>query len=132
VHAAINCASLSCPDLLPEAFRASDLDNQLTAATQGWLANPTKNPGPDGSGAIVLSKIFEWYGGDFQATAGSVQAFVRTYSSWQFSDGATLRFADYDWSLNAVGGFSSAGALHRFRPAVGALGVLALAMACQG
>eukprot|EP00928_Gymnodinium_smaydae_P015031 TRINITY_DN15512_c0_g1_i2.p1 TRINITY_DN15512_c0_g1~~TRINITY_DN15512_c0_g1_i2.p1 ORF type:complete len:215 (+),score=41.38 TRINITY_DN15512_c0_g1_i2:44-646(+) len=102
IHAAVNCASLSCPDLLRAPFLAATLDAQLTNATTGWLANPTKNAGPDADGTIRLSKIFEWYAGDFVAAEGSVQAFVRKYSEWNVPDGAQLQHMPYYWDLNSV------------------------------
>jgi len=103
IHAAVNCASASCPDLLSEAFDATSLSSQLDAATRGWLENPTKNPGLVGGG-LQLSKIFSWYGQDFVQDSGSVQAFVKKYNTaWDIvTDSTAVSFADYDWNLNAA------------------------------
>lgn len=102
IHAAVNCASLSCPDLQTEAFEANRLDAQLDAAVQGWLANPTKNPGGT-AGKLKLNMIFKWYKPDFVADSGSVQAFVRKFGPWEtVEDGATLEFAAYNWDLNTA------------------------------
>merc|ERR1712032_765960 len=109
IHAAVNCASLSCPDLQPEPFEPTRLLDQLGNASKMWLNNPTKNPGLVG-GNLVLSKIFSWYGGDF-SSAGGVHGFVRKYTTWQFSDNVPISFTGYDWSLNLLngtGGYSSA------------------------
>lgn len=103
IHAGVNCASLSCPDLPMEAFEGARLSYQLDAAISRWLTNPTKNPGLS-SRVLTLSKIFDWYGADFVKDSGSVQAFVKKHTSWQVSDSDTLAFATYNWNLNAVNG----------------------------
>lgn len=100
IHAAVNCASLSCPDLRSEAFESSELLEQLNAATAAWLDNPTKNEGPDDSGALYLSMIFRWYSQDFVDDSGSVQAFVRKHTSWDVFDDAPLSYKTYSWGLN--------------------------------
>jgi len=106
IHAGVVCASLSCPDLLPEPFVHRTVVTQLTAATRGWLGNPTKNPGPDGAGKLKVSKIFQWYARDFIAEAGSIHEYARLYgpSSWQVADNLKLEAIPYDWSLNAMNG----------------------------
>jgi len=106
IHAGVNCASLSCPDLPFEAFEGARLSEQLNAATKKWLTNPTKNPGLAG-GALKLSHIFKWYGVDFVNAEGSVQAFVKKHTGWQVADGASLDFIPYDWNLNELNGKAS-------------------------
>ena len=44
IHSAVNCASISCPDLRKEAYEESSLDFALINQTQLWLQNPSKNP----------------------------------------------------------------------------------------
>eukprot|EP00930_Biecheleria_cincta_P003874 TRINITY_DN104788_c0_g1_i1.p1 TRINITY_DN104788_c0_g1~~TRINITY_DN104788_c0_g1_i1.p1 ORF type:complete len:300 (+),score=39.87 TRINITY_DN104788_c0_g1_i1:65-964(+) len=104
IHACFVCGSLSCPDLQAEPFEGGTLATQLTTARKQWLGNPTKNPGPDGSGGLLLSKIFDWYGSDFTRAEGSVQGFVRKYTSWEVSENAPISFEEYNWALNAVNG----------------------------
>lgn len=106
IHASVNCASLSCPDLQTEAFEADKLDAQLESAVKSWLANPTKNPGPATPAKLTLSMIIgNWYKQDFVAESGSVPAFVREHgpASWAtIEDGAAVEFIEYNWGLNAV------------------------------
>jgi hypothetical protein len=100
VHAAMNCGSISCPDLGQEAFLAPKLSEQLHSATRNWLANPTKNPGPGSNGTVLtLSSIFMWYGVDFVTAEGSVQEYVNKYSAWNVSKSAAIKFLPYDWNL---------------------------------
>lgn len=127
IHTCFVCASLSCPDLLMEPFEGHTLVAQLTSATRSWLSNPTKNPGPDGSGRVQLSKIFKWYAGDFEQAAGSRQAFVQNYTSWNVADNAEITFVGYNWALNEVNGsgqYSSASP--RFQRSFGAVVILML------
>ncbi len=114
IHFAVNCASIGCPALRPEAFTAAALEAQLEEQTRRFLADRTRNRWDPGSRTLQLSPIFDWYGGDFEkpwrGTAG-VQAFAARYRDAMALDdaavallsagGARLSWTDYDWSLNA-------------------------------
>ncbi|HVS02169.1 MAG TPA: DUF547 domain-containing protein [Thermoanaerobaculia bacterium] len=107
IHFAIVCASVSCPDLRREPFRASRLDGQLDAQTRAFLANSAKGMRLDRQRRVVhLSKIFDWFGEDF-AAAGGVLAFVARHApaadaAWLRQQGENVRveYLHYDWSLN--------------------------------
>ena len=43
VHAAVNCASFSCPPLLDEAFTAKKLEKQLDAQMRAFVVDPKRN-----------------------------------------------------------------------------------------
>jgi hypothetical protein len=60
-----------------------------------YLASPAGFQLDRAHGEVRLSAIFKWYGKDFP----SVPAFVARYSG-QNVDGLTIRYLDYDWSLN--------------------------------
>jgi hypothetical protein len=107
VHAALVCASTSCPALRREPFRAAELDRMLDAATQEWLADPRKGLRlePE-SRTLWLSKVFDWFEPDF-AAAGGVRRFAARYAPEAarraLEDEAAslrIRYLDYDWSLN--------------------------------
>lgn len=111
IHAAIVCASTSCPSLRREAFRADRLDAQLDAAMRDWLADPDKGLRVE-AGKVRLSKIFDWFAEDF-AAAGGVLAFVRPYleppvrqALDALGPNPRVVWFDYDWSLNDVAGKS--------------------------
>ena len=106
VHAALNCASVSCPDLAQSSFalRAGTLDADLDAAARAWLANDAKGLAVEGGGALLrLSRIFHWYGGDF---APSAQAWAAQYAPLPLRAAAraaaTVDFFGYDWGLNSA------------------------------
>jgi len=130
IHSCFVCASLSCPDIQMVPFEAASFVEQLTTATRAWLANPTKNPGPDSGGKLILSKIFFWYGPDFIAAEGSRQSFVQKYSSWQVPNDQQIAFIDYNWALNAVNGTGSYSGAATGGPSLLLAAVLALIVAC--
>jgi hypothetical protein len=98
IHFAIVCASISCPDLAREPYRAAGLDRQLDRATQRFLADPAKGL-RRADDRIRVSKIFDWFEQDFES-AGGVRAFIGRYE--ELSPDTPLE-ADlpYDWGLNA-------------------------------
>lgn len=113
VHFALNCASIGCPALRPEAYRGEMLEAQLADQAQRFLSDRTRNRWDAAAGRLQVSKIFDWYGKDFTRAAGSVAAFLGRYAE-RLSDEATVRaaiaagtatvtFLDYDWRLNDAG-----------------------------
>ncbi len=110
IHAAIVCASISCPPLQREPFTEENLDAQLDAALRTWLAEPRKGIRIDRrSNTVHLSKVFDWFEKDFEA-AGGVIAFVSPYvsdsdRSWLEKNAANLdlEYLHYDWGLNELG-----------------------------
>ncbi|MDG1500348.1 MAG: DUF547 domain-containing protein [Planctomycetota bacterium] len=107
VHAAINCASESCPPLLPEAFVADRLDTQLTGVMEAFLGDPSRNLIDRASDHLQLSSIFDWFAEDFELEEGSVQAYVARHGGLESTDwlsDAKLSYLDYSWALNDAGG----------------------------
>lgn len=106
VHAAVNCASASCPPLLNEAFTGAKLQKQLDAQMIAFVNDTVRNqfiPKPGRQGEVRLSKIFDWFKSDFQRDANSVRAYLLRYSSDEHGalfEKALLRHTKYDWDLN--------------------------------
>jgi hypothetical protein len=113
IHFAVNCASVGCPALRPEAFRAGDLDRQLEDQTERFLRDRSRNRFDGKTGTFHLSRIFDWYGKDFERPFrgnSSLGAFLARYrealgldadSAAKLAAGAIeIDFLDYDWSLN--------------------------------
>lgn len=69
IHAALNCASVSCPRLPREAFAGAKLDAQLDAAMREFVTAPQHLRVDRGAKKVTMSKIFEWYAADFLADA---------------------------------------------------------------
>lgn len=111
IHFAVNCASIGCPALRPEAYTAARLDAQLADATRLFLSDRSRNwlKGGLEGGELKLSSIFKWYGGDFEHAGG-----LNTFLAGQgealglpdeqrraLRDGRLkIEFLDYDWRLN--------------------------------
>lgn len=98
IHVAINCASLSCPDLLGEPYKASMLDAQLDKQSKRFVKDATKGVRASG-GELQVSKIFDWFEEDFGDKDGAAK-WVQTYLG---ADVATPidDYLDYNWSLNS-------------------------------
>lgn len=102
-HAAINCASYSCPVLRNEAYVADKLDEQLEDATRKFINDSRRNKlSPDNP---KLSSYFKWYSGDFKDYAGSVRAFINKYADTKIKEDADFDYLDYDWRLNDAAKF---------------------------
>lgn len=107
IHVAINCASVSCPDLRPEAYSGLELATQLQDQAAVFLSNEGKGFRLDRARREVhLSQIFSMYRGDFGGETG-VRDFIETYHPYAGTfpeDWRTFRlvYLDYDWSLNAA------------------------------
>ncbi len=111
IHFAVNCASVGCPMLREEAFVAERLEAQLDEQALRFMSDRSRNRYADGK--LQLSKIFDWYGGDFKLGhkgIASLAAFAGRYAN-QLADtpadrerikagGLDIGFLDYDWKLN--------------------------------
>ncbi len=98
VHAAINCASYSCPPLRNEAYVADRLDAQLDDAMRRFVNDTLRNRiSPQGA---QVSKIFSWFSGDFVRDAGSVRAYLNRYAQTPLEPDAPISYLEYDWALN--------------------------------
>ena len=109
IHAAIVCASISCPPLRREPFTEENLETELDEALRTWLADPRKGIRINRENKTVhMSKIFDWFEEDFDA-AGGVIAFVTPYiaeadRAWLKRNAADLvvEYLHYDWRLNGL------------------------------
>jgi hypothetical protein len=107
IHAAIVCASTSCPPLARVPFSSADLEANLDDAMGAWLASDSKGVAIDrASRKIRLSPIFDWFEEDFESRGG-VLAVIAPYVSaedaaWLRKEGggARIEYFDYDWTLN--------------------------------
>ena len=100
IHAAINCASFSCPLLRNEAYYASRLDEQLNDAMRKFV-NDTQRNQLDKSN-IKISKIFSWFAGDFKLNGSSVVDYLNKYAKKRVQPNAKIDFLEYQWELNDV------------------------------
>ena len=97
---AIVCASLSCPDLRNEAYRADKLDAQLDDQARRFLSNPAKGLKIMSSG-IILSPILKWYAEDF-SDEKRVLDFVARYAIGVPTTATIDDYFSYNWNLNSL------------------------------
>lgn len=97
IHFAINCASISCPKLMNEAYTAAKINEQLDKATKEFI-NSDKNEITKNS--VKLSSIFDWYKKDFIEDGKKVIDYINKYSEVKVVAGASISFKDYNWNLN--------------------------------
>ncbi|AFL80186.1 Protein of unknown function, DUF547 [Aequorivita sublithincola DSM 14238] len=98
IHFAINCASISCPKILNEAFTAAKINEQLDRATKEFI-NSDKND--ISANSPKLSSVFDWYQKDFKMNGKQdVIGYINQYSKTKINMGATISYKDYNWNLN--------------------------------
>jgi hypothetical protein len=97
IHCAINCASISCPALQSVPFTQDNLDSMLDASARQFLNDPTKNIVSNKRSR--LSKIFDWYGKDFESLGG-VESFLAAQTGIHT---ASIQYLPYNWNLNNTG-----------------------------
>ncbi|MCG8472118.1 MAG: DUF547 domain-containing protein [Desulfobacterales bacterium] len=103
IHFAINCASISCPPLISEAYRPQTLDAQLDKATIDFINGPGNTFLKEGK--LYVSRIFKWYKSDFKGTRGYIQQYARgdlAKAFYEKSGPLKVVFMAYDWSLNDI------------------------------
>lgn len=110
-HFALNCASVGCPALRPEAYVGARLDAQLESAAIQFLSDRSRNR--YAGDKLEVSSIFKWYREDFEAGwrgAKSLGAFLALYGDvlglaapqrQKLVQGElAIEFLEYDWKLN--------------------------------
>ena len=115
IHVAVNCASIGCPMLRDEAFTADKLDAQLEDSMRRFLADRSRNRFDAASNTLSVSKIFDWYKGDFEQGYQGFTSLDATFARYADALGDTpqardairngglnIRYLDYDWALNAT------------------------------
>ena len=97
IHFAINCASVSCPNLYRSAFKGAKLEYQLETVTRQFFHDKSKNQFE--SDRILLSKILLWFIVDFGFKKEKLE-FLSRYSPIPIDSEVRIRYLPYDWSLN--------------------------------
>lgn len=113
IHFAVVCASIGCPMLRPEAYAGDRLEAQLEDGMRRFLSDRSRNRFDAASGRLQVSKIFDWYGKDFEQGHGGFSSLKATFARYADQLAATaqaqarvragdysLDFLDYDWRLN--------------------------------
>lgn len=108
IHFAVNCASVGCPALRPEAFTGRKLDDQLEDSTRRFLTDRQRNYLDEDDARLYVTPLFKWYDEDF--SGGEVKEYLADQASLLadsekqksvIEEGSyRLSYTDYDWDLN--------------------------------
>lgn len=98
IHFALNCASMSCPDLRKEPYLAEKLERQLSDQTRIFLSQKGKGVKII-DGELWLSSIFKWFEEDF-VTVGGVRTFIEAYLPENDRGLEIAGYLNYDWAVN--------------------------------
>ena len=102
IHYAVNCASIGCPNLAPEAYRSDNLERLLDQGATEYINHPRGAQVRDGK--LLVSSIYDWFKADFGGTDEGVFAHLAQYARPELAaqlSGYDSFDDDYDWSLNA-------------------------------
>ena len=115
IHFALNCASLSCPELPRRAFTADNLENELEREARKFLSQSRNLRIDHENQTIYLSEIFDWYRDDFVSwlrqrssnQTGGLLDYIALYVEAETADDLrqaaktyAVSFIPYDWTLN--------------------------------
>ena len=102
IHYAVNCASLGCPNLQPQAYTADNLEEFLEKGARQFINHPrgvkfikTR---------LQVSSIYNWFQEDFGGSDAGVIEHLEKYLAGESAD--KLKTIDrrlkyqYDWRLN--------------------------------
>ena len=102
IHYAVNCASIGCPNLLPRAFSADDMELLLDEAARNFVNHP-RGARVEG-GKLYVSSIYEWFKADFGGTDQGVIDHLGKFAApglgGHLKGLSAVADDHYDWSLN--------------------------------
>lgn len=101
IHYAVNCASLGCPNLMPEAYTAANMESLLEAGARAYVNHPRGVRVANGK--LRVSSIYVWFQDDFGGERGVIEH-VRRHAAAPLARVlagiAAIDGHDYDWTLN--------------------------------
>ncbi len=98
IHFAINCASISCPPLIREAYTAANINEQLEMVTKNFINSAKNDIAPTNA---EISSIFKFYPNDWKVDGKvDITGYINQYSNTKLNPNANLTYKNYDWGLN--------------------------------
>jgi hypothetical protein len=102
IHYAVNCASISCPNLAKKAYTAKNADQLLEQGAKEYINHPRGVTFEKGT--LKVSSIYHWYKVDFGNNDSSLINHLIKYANPELSQ-KLLQYKndiehDYDWALN--------------------------------
>ncbi|CAL5220200.1 g2173 [Coccomyxa viridis] len=105
IHFALVCGAKSCPPI--KVYTPESLEEGLSSAAAAFVQSEVQVLPAEGK--LVMSKIFQWYGGDFGSKADIItllQKYLTGSAKEQLTsisgdpDNIELTYREYDWSQN--------------------------------
>lgn len=101
-HYAVNCASLGCPNLQPQAYTSGNLEALLDAGAREYVNHP--RGASVAKGKLTVSSIYVWFQPDFgggeQGVIGHLKQHAEPALAKKLADVDGIDGDAYDWSLN--------------------------------
>lgn len=101
-HYAVNCASLGCPNLQPQAYTPGNMEALLDAGARAYVNHP--RGATLAKGRLIVSSIYVWFQADFGGDDAGVIAHLKKYAEpelkKQLAEARRINDDEYDWSLN--------------------------------
>ena len=101
IHYMVNCASIGCPNLSPQLWRAETLEADQQAAASAYI-NSARGVSLSGD-KLTVSSIYKWFKGDFGGKPGVLEH-IRAHADADLAaavdSGAKISKYGYNWSLN--------------------------------
>lgn len=102
IHYAVNCASISCPNLSATVYTANNTDELLEQGAKQYINHP-RGVSFDNR-KLKVSSIYHWYkddfGGDNKSLIEHFRHYAKTDLAKQLSNYQGDIEHDYDWNLN--------------------------------
>ena len=104
IHYAVNCASLGCPNLQPEAYTGENTDALLERGAREFVNHPRGVSIQ--KGRLQVSSIYVWFQEDFGGDPEDLMEHWQEYANPPLAD-ALQKYNgglahDYDWRLNGA------------------------------
>ena len=97
-HFVLVCAAISCPPIIPEAYKPETLDNQLQRQTEKAMNNPQFVQVQNDK--VLFSEIMKWYEQDFTKNGQTIIEFANKYRKTPIPNNFETGFYKYNWNLN--------------------------------
>ena len=104
VHYAVNCASLGCPNLQPDALTSANTEALLESGAREYVNHPRGLV--INNGKLRVSSIYVWFQEDFGGSAEGLMEHWSKYAKQVLAEALKSYSGglehDYDWRLNAA------------------------------
>ncbi len=99
-HFALVCAAKGCPKIENFAYRPERLGKVLDGQTKKAMDDPNFIRVNKKKKKVEISKIFEWYAGDFTQGGQTILGYINKYRTEKIPDNYEVGYYEYDWALN--------------------------------